>query len=559
MKEKGNKRREWVKTAAIIFLAVMLVLTFFSNTIMNYSLPEVATQYVMSDTITARIRGTGTVESGDPYNVEIKESRKVASVAVKVGDEVQKGDVLLYLDGMESDELKAAQDALEEKEKLLQDARDQYNAALLNPDISAEDIQAANGNVSAAAYRQQITAAQKNIQPLEDQKKELEKQIADIDAQLTYETDLDAAAGTSVTAAESQLETTRSALEGANAAFQAAKANLDAANRELQQQTVSGNDTGAAKEKVAACQAAYTAAEANQNSAQTAYNNAVNTYNSAVANQKAREGSQTSSNLSKQKALLQVELYSVQKNLDDATKALEELVSLVTDKQSLDVLQMQIALAQRDVDEAREEVDTLLEKAQGTTVTADISGTVTAVNVTAGNTTSPGNPLVVLQPEGKGYTMSFTVTNDQARKLAVGDRADLVNAWRYDDVEVTLASKRPDPNSPGQNTLLTFDVTGLVTPGQSLSITVGQQSGNYDLVVPNSAIREDSNGKFILIVESRSTPIGTRYIATRVDVQVLASDDTKSAVSGGLYGYEYVITTATKPVDAGQQVRLTNN
>ena len=59
MNENGKKRREWVKTAAIIFLSVMLVLTFFSNTIMNYSLPEVATQYVESGTITAKIRGIG--------------------------------------------------------------------------------------------------------------------------------------------------------------------------------------------------------------------------------------------------------------------------------------------------------------------------------------------------------------------------------------------------------------------------------------------------------------------------------------------------------------------
>ena len=42
MNENGSKKREWVKTAAIIFLTVMLILTFFSNTFMNYSLPEVA-------------------------------------------------------------------------------------------------------------------------------------------------------------------------------------------------------------------------------------------------------------------------------------------------------------------------------------------------------------------------------------------------------------------------------------------------------------------------------------------------------------------------------------
>ena len=30
--ENGTKRREWVKNAIIIFLVVMLLLTFFSNT-----------------------------------------------------------------------------------------------------------------------------------------------------------------------------------------------------------------------------------------------------------------------------------------------------------------------------------------------------------------------------------------------------------------------------------------------------------------------------------------------------------------------------------------------
>ena len=76
----------------------------------------------------------------------------------------------------------------------------------------------------------------------------------------------------------------------------------------------------------------------------------------------------------------------------------------------------------------------------------------------------------------------------------MGDRADLVNAWRYDDVEVTLASIKPDKQDPGQKKLLTFNVTGEVTAGQTFNISVGQKSANYDLTVPNSAIREVSNG-----------------------------------------------------------------
>ncbi len=95
--------------------------------------------------------------------------------------------------------------------------------------------------------------------------------------------------------------------------------------------------------------------------------------------------------------------------------------------------------------------------------------------------------------------------------------------------------------------------------GQSLNVSVGQKSANYDMTVPNSAIREDSNGKFILVITSKSSPIGTRYFASRVDVEVLASDDTKSAISGAVESYSYVITTSTKPVEAGKQVRLADN
>ncbi|MBQ2802509.1 MAG: RND transporter, partial [Lachnospiraceae bacterium] len=144
-------------------------------------------------------------------------------------------------------------------------------------------------------------------------------------------------------------------------------------------------------------------------------------------------------------------------------------------------------------------------------------------------------------------------------RLSVGDKAELINSWYYDDMDITLASIRPDKSEPSKKKLLTFDVAGDIVAGQTLNVSVGQKSADYELIVPNSAIREDNNGKFVLTVESKSSPLGNRYIATRVDVEVLANDDTQSAISGALYGYEFVITTSTKPVEAGQQVRLAEN
>lgn len=579
MNENGSKKREWVKTAAIIFLTVLLILTFFSNTIQNYSLPEVATQYVQSGTITAKIRGTGTIESGDPYEVKVTESRKVSSVAVKVGDTVQKGDILFYLADEDSEELKTAQTELEA-------AQDAYDTALLTEAVTAADIYSANKNVSTAALRQQITSAQtalKNakaaVKPLQTRVKELEKTIAEYDTQITYEQTQDTNAGSRVTATKKALENAVSAQANAAANLTAAQTAL--ATAQTNQAAAQQNLNNAKADPVSSGDASYIAAlqqaldEANRiltektndynskkealDKANEALTNAQNDYNSAVSDNNGRQGSQTIVNLQGTRAAYQVQLNAVKQELteaeaarDDAQTALTELVAQVGNVAGLEDKLEAIAKAQEKVDE-------LTAKSIGATITADIAGTVTSVNVTAGNTTSATTPVAVLQPEGKGYSLSFSVTNDQAKRLSVGDQAELVNSWRYDDVVVKLASIKPDTTDPGQKKLLTFDVSGSVTAGQSLNISVGQKSANFDYIVPNSAVREDSNGKFILIVESKSSPLGNRYVATRVDVEVLASDDKQTAVNGGLYGYEYVITTSSAPVEAGKLVRLADN
>ena len=236
-----------------------------------------------------------------------------------------------------------------------------------------------------------------------------------------------------------------------------------------------------------------------------------------------------------------------------------EITKLETEKSELLkslTTEMNLSAQNAYISKKEAEIEALKAKSVGTTVTAPVSGTVTSITYVAGETTKPDEVIAVIQPEGKGFTLSFSVTSEQARKLTVGDIAELQEAWYYEGVKATLSSIKPDANEPAKKKLLTFDVEGDVQAGQSLNLSIGQKSMDYELVVPNSAIREDKNGKFVLVVESKSSPLGNRYIATRVDVEVLAKDDTYSAISGVLYGSEYVITTATKPVEAGKQVRL---
>lgn len=556
MNENGTKRKEWVKNAAIVFLIILLLLTFFSNTIQNYSLPEVATQYVESGSITAKIRGMGVVESGDPYNVKIKEVRQVSSVEVKVGDKVEKGQVLCYLTEEDSQELDQAKTELEQKQQALEKAQFNFEKQLLTGSYDVSIMQNAGNTGSVSGYLNQIYTAKSEMEAAQDKVDEWTLVIANIDRQLAFNP-----YSVDVSKETKAVNEAQAALDSINNELTSARNWLTSLDAQIEQEKAAISVSSGDASKLANLVSQRLTANQNVINLESRHRSADQTLENAKAALDAKKGTTDLNNvLNQQKAFAELSLGNAKDFFELKKKAYDELIKNIGDTYALSEASDAIALAQKEVEDAQAKVDKLVTGAMGSEVTAPISGLITAVNVKSGVETPSDGIVFTMQPEGKGYTLSFSVTNQQAQRVSVGDQAELVNAWRYDDIQVTLASIKPDPNNPGQNKLLTFDVTGeSVIAGQSLNVSVGQKSANYDMTVPNSAIREDTNGKFILVITSKSSPIGTRYFASRVDVEVLASDDTKSAISGAVESYSYVITTSTKPVEAGKQVRLADN
>ena len=87
---------------------------------------------------------------------------------------------------------------------------------------------------------------------------------------------------------------------------------------------------------------------------------------------------------------------------------------------------------------------------------------------------------------------------------------------------------------------------------------MGGSNERYEMVVPNSAVREDVNGSFVLVLISKSTPLGNRYVAKRVSVVVEAKNNVYTAVSGNLSASDSVITISSKPIVNNSQVRLSD-
>lgn len=216
---------------------------------------------------------------------------------------------------------------------------------------------------------------------------------------------------------------------------------------------------------------------------------------------------------------------------------------------------------QLDIDELLKNIDkqrALVEKYEANSVDAKIkatvAGQVTSISATVGTETSIGQTLCEIVSTDLGYSCEVSLDAEQAKRVRVGDKVTVSNSW-WSTIDASIAGIRNDPQNPGNSKIATVTLSGDVTVGQTLQLTIGERGQSYDTVVPNSAIREDNNGKFVLTVEVKSSPLGNRYIARRTDVTVLSSDDTNTAVSG-LMSSDFVITTSTSPISTGMQVRL---
>lgn len=626
--ETNVKKREWVKTVAIIFLAVMLVLTFFSNTIMNHSLPEVATANVTSGTINAKIRGQGTVSANETYDVTIKQTRKVASIKVKAGQEVAAGDVLFTLEAEESDELKQAQTDLESMElnyeksliaasteaarenREVQKLQETYNDLLAqyhqysNKDASQIAKEKAAADAKLKELQADSKAAQSDYEArvaekteLESEAAELKTHIASLKAVMDKQDEIVAAQNTLYQDQIRYLNDYNRLMElaGQNpqVAMSYARYPEQFANM-LTEQDLAGTtgDSKTADPKLVRAQeiaTAYTTLTKDQSNidsltaerdnmiydidgvrdysqVESEYRYAYNEYDAVK-----RELDSFDNETSRLKKLAEdaaqavtdqqevVDKLASAGTLADQVKSAKQALEDKIFEQSLsDGSSLDLEAAKKAIDEKKADIEKLTQNADETEVKAKVAGTVSNIAITAGSNANAETPLITLNLTDRGYTVKISVTNDQAKKVRVGDNAELVNYWYGGDIQATLENITNDPQNPGKGRLLVFRLTGDVEPDTNLTLSIGQKSANYDCIVPNSAVRTDSNGTFVLAITVKSSPLGNRYTATRVDVQELAKDDTNTAVTG-LSSGDFVITTSTKPIEAGTQVRLVDN
>ena len=573
----GSKRRVKVIKAMVAFVAILALLTFFSNTIMNLTIPKVLGSYASRGNLSYSNNARGTIAVDNQTEVKGLEGRTVDKVLVGNFDLVKKGDPLFTLKSIEeSSDLQTKKDSLKELQRAaeydsrvdnsvdfssyydtintcketLSQAQDTLDRVRNKDDVESENRAIIDEeSVKAVSLEASVTAAAKTVEDLKKEISVIDSQIAPLESQIQVYIALGTPTPTPTPAPGTTAPETLP--EGA--------VPTPTPIPDLDPDGIDRNSP---------------------------------TYEIDKLMYKIGQ-------LEEQKSALNSQLSDAQSRLDDASAALAECKGKIADAQSeiaalatlpsetaaqnavtqaqhavtaaqkaLSDAQTQAGITedkQRDTEEDRAAQIAKLEKeiaeleaaAKVTQITAPADGYVYNISVISGDALTKKDIVAYIIPEvDRICSVTFEFTAQAAQSIYVGQALDVTSGF----IEgCTVASIKPDPKDPRGKRLVKCVVEGNdAWPGEEITVNAGKGNDNYKCVVPASAVNEDNNGTFVYVIQGSSTPLGDKYTVKRVDVTVEAEDGAAKAIKGeGLDKYDVMIVIRSeKPLEDGQRVRL---
>ena len=519
----------WLKGLAGL-LAVMLVFTIASRVVASITVPQVTASAPSSGKIEHTVMASGTVEAGGEKAIVTEEGILVAQVNVHTGESIGEGETLFALD----------MDSLEDQ---IYELQNQIKKLQLENDSLKK-------NKAQADAKQQL---------------ELKRAQEDYEETIAKNTVSDGKANEALQKAADAKSQAEKELNSAKDALAQAEKELNAVKEELQN----------VKEAVAAEQSKDTADQPKDaaDSDASGKNEQDNTTNSTITQklQQLEEAVQEKQNTydtiqakvtEKQAALdsasvaleeKQEQLESSTSTAEDAKKAAERAVEDAGLSADIDHTQEINAISLEQYQKQLEKLKTL--KQQNGEITAPSSGIITKVCVETGQKTTD-TAAVVMSDEQSGLFFTTTTDSKNREYLSVGDNATITGVGKEtSDCSIVSLETSEDGSSIKVSIAMQGDD---FLPGESAQMTATRKSESYDYLVPVTAVWQENNKAYVLLLETENTVLGEQYIARKAEVQILDKNSSYAAVSGNSLSADcQIITDSDRTVGNGDVVRMT--
>lgn len=209
--------------------------------------------------------------------------------------------------------------------------------------------------------------------------------------------------------------------------------------------------------------------------------------------------------------------------------------------------------AQAQLDQAQAQGAAQGNQASYTTLLADVSGVVTAVEAEAGQVVAAGTPVVRIAQDGPRDVV-FAVPEDKVAQVKIGSGVE-VRAWGAQTaiagaVREVAASADPVTRTFGVKVslpakdALALGATVSVLP-QSLSRT-----GVQVIKLPTSALRQDGQSSAVWVLDTASMTVKLQPI------EIATADGNDVVVAGGLQPGMQVVSAGVHVLSPGQKVTI---
>jgi len=585
---KGSARRSRVVKAMVAFVAVLALLTFFSNTLMNLTIPKVMGAYASRGNLSYSNSARGTITVENQTEVKGLEGRTVDQIKVTNYDTVQAGDTILTLKPIEeSEDLQSKRDRLKQLEReaeydsrtdnttdftsyydsinmakaTLSDAEDTLYAVQNKDAVEEENKQIINEeSVKEVSLKATVTEAAKTVEDIQKQIDAIDASIAPLQAQI----DVYTALGTPTpTPRPDDPETTEPAAtepetpvpEGATATPTPSPSPAPAYDEDGLDPTSPTYEMEKLMLKIRQYEDQKTALESQLEAAQTRLDEASAELAECQGKIKDAQAEIDALKQLPSEAAAQNAVTTAKNAVNTAQKALSDAQTAagITEDKARDTAEDR----EEEIAKLKKQIEELEKQAKVTEIKAPVGGYIYNIAVASGDALTAKTFVTYIIPEtDRVCSVSFKFSSQAAQSIRVGMDLEITSGFIQG---CTVQSIKPDPDNPRANKIVKCMVAGNdAWPGEEITVNAGRGNDNYKCVVPSSAVSEDNNGHFIYVIVGSSTPLGDKYTVKRVDVSIEATDGAATAIKGeGLDKYDVMIVVrAEKPLEDGQRVRL---
>lgn len=534
---KGQSLREKALRWLGGFLLLMLLFTLLSRTADELTILRVSLEEPQNRRVDHKVTAFGKAEELSATAVLSVPGIRVAGIAVREGEKVEQDEPLFTLD--REDLAKKT----EEAEQELEDKELDLEALQAEEALKAQDRERA----IARAWEDQ-TAAQANtgkeVERAAETLKRAKEKLQEAQAQPVPDLSFFQEAYEKAEAARQSAEEAWQRLEQeveeqagqARKAAQEAGEDPDEAETKLREQYASRLEAAGEKRE---------AAQKENQEAQDALARAQEENTGILELQEAVESAQRAYDQAKE---------SQDTSLRAAARAVED-----AQRPSVPNTSEEKAEAQREAQ--RETVRVLRELLeQGGVVRAPQRGTVTKVLLEVGSPVPEGAALL-LADSARGAIFTAQVPASQEKYLAPGGEVLLKpGAGKEELTGLTLDSIRKDREDPSLFNVTVRLPEGTMEIGASAEMEISNNSQEYPVCVPLSALHEENGSYYLLVPRETDTVLGKDLVAARLDVTVLEKNESYAALDeGGLLRGQKFLTYSNKAVRAGDRIRLENS